>query len=413
MYPLRNTVFILIKSTLHNRQAGMGSGRVAVIGVGSYGFRPSTPEVSFQGMMFESSQRAYADANVDPRRDVDVFVDCQEDMWEGIAISDEFAPEPIGGALRPTFTVAGDGLQGVAHAYMLIKSGLANVVAVEAHGKPSEIKTLQDIYYFAMDPLHVRPLPTGNPFFIAGLDAQAFISRTGATREHLAIVAVKNRNNGLRNERAPYASRVRLDEVLSAPYSVYPMSRYEIAGFSDASITVVLASEDAARKFTDRVVWLDGVGYSTEVGSGSLEWHEWGRMPSMRNAALTAYRLAGVSNPEKDISLAEVEDRFSFMELLSVEELLLAPDGEAHRYLENGDFDFNGRLPVNPSGGSLSMGIPLEATGLGRFLEAVMQLRGEAGAHQVKGAKRAVVASWRGVPSYTSVVSVLSSDIEG
>ncbi len=384
--------------------------RVAIIGVGWYGFSPATPEVHFQGMMFESSHRAYADANVDPRRDVDVFVDCQEDMWEGIAIADEFAPEPIGGALRPTFTVAGDGLLGVAHAYMLIRSGLANVVAVEAHGKPSEIKTLQDIYRMAYDPNHVRPLPTGNPFFVAGLDAQAYMKRAGAWREHLAQVAVKNRSNGLANGRAPYAARVTLDEVMAAPYSIYPMTRYEIAGFSDASVTVVLASEEVARRFTDKVVWLDGIGYSTETGSGAIEWHEWGRMKSMREAALMAYRAAGVTgSPASSFDLAEVEDRFSFMELLSLEELMVAREGEAHRLLEQGHFNRDGPMPVNPSGGSLAMGVQLEATGLGRLLEAALQLRGEAGRHQVKGARRALVATWRGVPAYTSAVAVLSA----
>ena len=384
--------------------------RVAIIGVGWYGFSPATPEVHFQGMMFESSHRAYADANVDPRKDVDVFVDCQEDMWEGIAITDEFAPEPIGGALRPTFTVAGDGLLGVAHAYMLIRSGLANVVAVEAHAKPSEIKTLQDVYRMAFDPIHIRPLPTGNPFFLAGLDAQAYMKRTGARREHLAQVAVKNRNNGLANERAPYAARITLDEVLSAPYSVYPMTRYEIAGFSDASVTVVLASEDVAKNYTDKIVWLDGIGYSTETGTGAVEWHEWGRMKSMREAAMMAYKVAGVTgSPAGLFHLAEVEDRFSFMELLTLEELMLAQEGEAHRLLEQGHFNRDGPMPVNPSGGSLAMGVQLEATGLARLLEAVLQLRDEAGRHQIKGAERAVVAAWRGVPTYTSVVAVLSS----
>ncbi len=386
--------------------------RVAIIGVGWYGFKPSTPEVHFQGMMFESSSRAYADANVDPRKDVDVFVDCQEDMWEGIAIADEFAPEPIGGALRPTFTVAGDGLLGVAHAYMLINSGLANVVAVEAHGKPSEIKTLNDIYYFAFDPLHLRPLPTGNPFFLAGLDAQAYMARTGTPRESLALVASKNRSQGLLNERAPYAARITLDDVLRAPYAIYPMSEYEISRFSDASVTVVLASEEVARKFTDRIVWLDGIGFNTEVGTGAVELHQWGRMPSMRQAALMAYKMARIEgSPSRYFSLAEVEDRFSFMELLALEETMIAPEGQAHVSLEAGDYDFNGPLPVNPSGGSLAMGIQLEATGLGRLVEAVLQLRGEAGQHQVKGARRALVASWRGVPSYTSAVAVLSSEV--
>ncbi|MGC8566366.1 MAG: thiolase domain-containing protein [Caldisphaera sp.] len=381
--------------------------RVAIVGAGWYGFKPQTIDISFQDMMFESSSRAYS--NLDPRKDIDAFVDCQEDMWEGIAIADEFAPEPIGGALRPTYTVSGDGLQGIAHAFMLIKTGHFNVVAVESHGKPSEIKTLQDIYRFALDPLYVRPLDTKNPLFYAGLDAIAYMNRNNVKREHLAMVAVKNKTNGLRNERASFSTRIDLDNVLSYPYSIYPMSEYEIAPFSDASITFVLASEEVARKYTDFPVWLNGIGYSTETGTGVTEWHEWGRMKSMKNSALMAYKLAGIDgNPDKYFDFAEVEDRFSFMELLSLEELMIAKEGEAHKMLEKGDFNFNGYKPVNPSGGSLSMGVQLEATGLARLLEAYLQLKNQAGLHQLKGVSKALVASWRGVPTYTSAVALLS-----
>lgn len=386
---------------------GVSMSRVAIVGAGWYGFKPTTIDVSFQDMMFESSSRAYASANIDPRYDIDAFVDCQEDMWEGIAISDEFAPEPIGGALRPTFTVAGDGLEGIAHAYMLIKTGHFNVVAVESHGKPSEIKTLQDIYRFALDPLHVRPLDTGNPLFYAGLDAIAYMKRTNTKREHLAMVAVKNKNNGLRNERASFATKIDLDNVLSSSYNIYPLSNYEIAPFSDASITFVLASEEYAKKFTDNPVYIEGIGYSTETGTGATEWHEWGKMRSIRDAALMAYKLANLNgNPQ--IDFAEVEDRFSYMELLSLEESLLVKEGEAHNLLENGEFNFNGSLPVNPSGGSLSMGVQLEATGLSRLLEAYLQLTNRAGSHQLKNVRRSLVVSWRGVPTYTSIVALLS-----
>ena len=386
---------------------GVLMSRVGIVGAGWYGFKPTTIDISFQDMMFESSARAYSSAKIDPRYDVDAFVDCQEDMWEGIAISDEFAPEPIGGALRPTFTVAGDGLEGIAHAYMLIKTGHFNVVSVESHGKPSEIKTLQDIYRFALDPLHVRPLDYVNPLFYAGLDAVAYMKRTGAKREHLAMVAVKNKNNGLSNERASFSTKLDLDYVLSSNYSIYPMTNYEIAPFSDASITFVLANEEYAKKLTDNPVWIDGIGYSTETGTGATEWHEWGKMKSFRNAAIMAYKLANLNgNPQVDF--AEVEDRFSFMELLALEETMLVKEGEAHKMLEKGDFNRDGYLPINPSGGSLSMGIQLEATGLSRLLEAYLQLTGKAGNHQLKNVRRGLVASWRGVPTYTSMVALLS-----
>jgi acetyl-CoA C-acetyltransferase len=382
--------------------------RVAVVGVGWYGFKPVVPELSFREMMFEAAVRAYEDAGVDPRRDVDAFISCQEDFWEGVAISNEFAPEPIGGALRPTITITGDGLQCVGQAYMMVRSGAFKVVAVEAHAKPSGIATLQEVYEFSLDPV-IRTLKIPNPLFQAGLDAAAYMRRSGVSREHLAMVAVKNKNRGLLNPRAPHSAKVTLDEVLNSKPVVYPLTRYEIAGFTDVAINVVLASEDVARRFGDKHVWIDGVWWATEVGTGAIEWHEWGRMPSMKTAALGAYKLAGIEDPLRQTDFAEVEDRFSYMELLALEELGLGGDG-VHRLLEQGYYNPGGGYPVNPSGGSLSIGVTLEATGLSRLLEAILQLRGEAGGVQLKDVRRAIVASWRGPPTYTSAVAVVSKD---
>ncbi len=383
--------------------------RVGIIGVGWYGFRPSTPEVSFREMMFEATIRALEDAGLDARNDVDAFISCQEDFWEGIAISDEFAPEPLGGVLRPTLTIAGDGLQGIAQAYMMIKTGVFRVVLVEAHAKPSDIKTMAKIFELAMDPHYVRHLEPTNPYFLAGLEARAYMERTGAGREHLAMVAVKNKNYGLDNPRAPHAAPISIDDVLDAEPVVDPLTSYEIAPFTDAAIVFILASEDIAKRY-DKVVWIDGVGWSTETGTGATAWHEWGRMRFLRAAANMAYAQAGVANPATAFDLAEVEDRFSYTELVAIEELRLVEEGRAHRYLETGDFSREGYLPVNPSGGSLSTGVTLEATGLARLLEAVLQLRGEAHPYQIEDARRAVVASWRGPPTYTGAVLVLSSE---
>ncbi len=380
--------------------------RVAIVGAGWAGFRPQVPELSFRELVFEAAQRAYEDAGVDPREDVDAFVSCQEDYWEGIAIADEFAPEPVGGALRPTYTVAGDGLQGLAQAYMMIKSGAFDIVAVESHAKPSDIVTLDGIYDLALDPHTIRPLRVANPLFTAGLDAVAYMSRTGASRVHLAMVAAANKRMGLHNPRASYAGRVTVDDVLGAPYYIYPMTRYEVAPYTDAAVVIVLASEEAARRLTDNPVWVEGVGWSTEVGTGAVEYHKWGHMPSLKAAGLMAYRAAGIDSPTGEVGFAEVEDRFSFMELLSLEELGLAGEGEAHKMLETGDFSPGGYLPVNQSGGSLSVGVPFEALGLWRALEAYLELREHADKYDVP---RAVVASWRGPPTYTSAVAVLGA----
>lgn len=382
--------------------------KAAIIGVGWYGPRPTTPEVSFREMVFEAASRAYADAGVDPRRDVDAFISAQEDFWEGIAIADEFAPEPVGGVLRPTFTVAGDGLQALAHAVMMIETGMFDIVAVESHAKPSDIVTLGEMYDLALDPLHVRPVKPANPLFMMALDAQAYMMRTGADSSHFALVSAEERARGLNNPRASYAGKVSIDEILDSEPVMDPLTRYDIAGFADASIVLVVSRADLAEKYTSKPVYIEGVGFATETGTGTLEWHTWGRMPSMRIAALRAYSQAGIGDPLSSTDFAEVEDRASPYLLMSLEELGLAPEGEAHKLYERGEYEYDGYYPVNPSGGSLAMGVALEATGLLRLLEAVLQLRGEAGAHQLSDVERAIVASWRGPPTTTSAVVVLS-----
>ncbi len=382
--------------------------KAAIIGVGWYGLRPSTPEVSFREMVFEAATRAYADAGLDPRKDVDAFISAQEDFWEGIAIADEFAPEPVGGVLRPTFTVAGDGLQALAHAVMMVETGMFDVVAVEAHAKPSDIATLGDIIMLAHDPLHMRPIRPAHPLFMMAFDAQAYLMRTGADISHFALVSAVNRQRGLYNPRASYGARISVDEVVDADAVMEPLSRYDIAGYVDAAVVMVVAREDLAWKYTDKPVFIDGIGFATEVGTGALEWHSWGRMPSMRMAARIAYDQAGIGDPASSTDFAEVEDRASPYQLIALEELGLAPEGDAYKLLEKGEYDMDGPYPVNPSGGSLAMGVALEATGLVRLLEAVLQLRGDAGPNQLGEVNRAIVASWRGPPTTTSAVAVLS-----
>ncbi len=381
--------------------------RVAVIGIGWYGFRPVVEDASFRELMFEAAARAYEDAGgLNPRTDVDAFVSCQEDLWEGIAIADEFAPEPIGGALKPVFTTSGDGLQCVANAYMMIKTGQFDVVVAESHAKPSDIINMHDVMLFAMDPLTVRTINTPNYHALAALEAQAYMSRYNVSRETLAHVVVKDKRNALYNDRASFGANLTIDEVLSLPYSVSPLTKLDIAPFVDASVVVVLASEDVARRHTDTPVWIDGIHWITE--DPSLEFHNWEFPVHAMRAAEAAYKMAGIQDPIKELHFAEVDSRYSFKELQFIEALKLAPIGEAHKLLLEGAFDRDGLFPVNPSGGALGEGVPLEVHGLARLVDAVLQLRSEAGRMQLSRAERAIVHSWRGLPTTTSVVAVLS-----
>ena len=155
-------------------------------------FRPSTPEYNWKELMFEAASRAYADAEINPREDVDSFITCAEDYYEGFGIFDEFVPDQLGAALRPTCTVSGDGLQGLANAWMQIQTGLIDVAVVEAHSKASDIVTLDGVIEHALDPIWNKPLGA-HPFVVAGLEADAYLRATRTSPKALAAVVAKNR----------------------------------------------------------------------------------------------------------------------------------------------------------------------------------------------------------------------------
>jgi len=381
--------------------------RVAVVGVGHAGFAPVTSGVSYKELMFEAAQRAYHDAGVDPRTEVDSFVCCSEDLLEGTSIFDEYVPDQLGAMQRPVQTVAADGLFGVATGMMLIGSGLASVVAVEAHSKVSDVLTLGAIEAFALDPVLNRPLrfPT---HAVAGLDMNAFLERTGLSEEHCAMVAAKNRSNALDNTRAAYPAALAVDDVDDSAPVAWPLRELEVAARADGCIVVVLAGEERARELTEGPVWLLGAGWAS--GSPTLESRTWGEAEPVTTAARSAYRQAEITDPQEEIDLAEVDDTFAYKELQHLEALGLGDAAGLAQLLEEGELEPGGDLPVNVSGGSLGQGNLFEANGLVRLLECVEQLRDEAGERQVDEAYVAVAQSARSAPSTSAAVVVLAND---
>jgi len=370
--------------------------RVGIIGVGMTAFRPSTPEYSWKELMFEAASRAYADAGVDPRTEVDSFVTCAEDYYEGFGIFDEFTPDQLGGALRPVCTVTGDGLQGLANAFMQIQTGLIDIAVVEAHSKASDILTLEGIIEHGLDPIWNKPLG-GHPFLIAGLEADAFVRKTRTSVKALAAVVAKNRTNALRNPLAAYAAKVDAEQVLSSAERFAPLRALDIAAPADGGVVLVLASEAVARRRHANPVWIRGIGWASD--SPTLETRDWTQAAYAQLAAEMAYRLAKVRRPATEIDFAEVDDH--------LEAVGLAKKGEAGRTVLKGGYDPGGALPVNVAGGSLGCGNVFEATGLHRAAEVALQLRGDAGSHQIDGVRVGVAQSWRYIPSATGAVAVL------
>jgi acetyl-CoA C-acetyltransferase len=381
--------------------------RVAIVGVGHAGFAPITAGLSYKELTFEAALRAYDDAGIDPRKDVDSFVAVSEDFLEGTSIFDEYVPDQIGAALRPVHTVTADGLFAVAAAVMLIRSGAARMVAVEGHSKASDMLTPGSIHQFAMDPVLNRPLGV-SPLAVAGLEMNRFLEVTGTSEDQCGLVVEKNRTNALDNPLAAYPSAVTSDDVAASDPLWWPLRRLDAAERADGAVVLVLADAERAGDLTDSPIWVAGVGWSS--GSPTLESRSWDEADYVRAAANRAYEMARVGSPTRDVDLAEVDDTYSYRELMHLEALRLARPGDAGAMLEEGYFGKDGELPVNVSGGSLGQGYLFEANGLARTLECVLQLRGEAGERQIRDAGVALAQSWRGVPTTSSAVAVYASD---
>jgi acetyl-CoA C-acetyltransferase len=409
------------------------SRKVAVVGVGYTDFNSMTPELNWKEFMFEACQKAYMDAGVDPREDVNSFITCAEDYWEGFSIFDEFVPDQIGATLRPCCTVCGDGLYGLGNAYMQIMTGQLDMVAVEAHSKISDLLTCGDIGLFAYDPIFERPISGPierqhfagspgytkeapkpivgktdekeriHPYFLAGLEMQQYLRKTGTTEEQCAKVVVKNKMNAFNNPIAEYEANISVDNVMNSEYLFKPVKKLDISPNVDGAIAFVLASEEAAKKLDVEPIWLKGFGWCSEtpwLSSRSMDANY------ATLASKMAYKMAGITDPKKEINIAELDDRFSYKELQHLEAIGLAKPGEAGKMLDSGDLDAKGSLPTNVSGGSLGMGNCFEATGLQKALEIILQLRGHAGKRQVTGAETGIAQSWRGIPSGSGAVAI-------
>lgn len=378
--------------------------RIAVVGVGLTQLRSITPDVSYKEMMFEAATKACADAGLNPRKDIDTFVTCAEDYIEGVSIADEYVPDQLGSALRQMHTIAGDGLHGVAAAWMQLATGRFGTALVEAHSKASNMLTPDGIHACAQDPVFVRPLAL-NTHFVAGLEMNRFCQEAGIGSRQCNAVVAKNRRNALANPIAGRAALLQAADFDSAAPVSWPLNELDIAQPVDGAIVLILATESRARSLGGKPVWLDGVGWCN--GSPNLESRDWANPEYVGRAASRACRAAGIQSPADQIDFAEIDDTYSYKELQHLAALGFCSPAEAGAWTEQGRTSPRGRLPVNPSGGALGMGYMYEGTGLLRMAMAVQQLRGDAGPFQLDNPRTALVQSWRGVPTASAAVAVL------
>lgn len=241
------------------------------------------------------------------------------------------------------------------------------------------------------------------------LAASRYLEEYGVTPEQLAQVAVKNRRHGTRNPRAQHAAAVTLEEVLASRPIAEPLTRLQCSSISDGAAAAVIGPP--------RGVARDVPIASSVLRSGGLWDHRSGRVWGWDIVARTAAESldrAGVSID--DVDVFEVHDAFTIGEIVTTEAIGLAAEGQGGALVASTETELGGCAPVNPSGGLLSRGHPLGATGMAQVAEIVWQLRGEAEGRQVEGARLGMVETMgggvSGIDGNACVVAVLGRTAE-
>ncbi len=217
---------------------------------------------------------------------------------------------------------------------------------------------------------------------VFGQAGMEHMRKYGTTQTHFAKVAVKNHKHSTRNPLSQYQMETPLEQVLGARVVAYPNTLYMCCPTGDGAAAAVLVSAKKARELGATVKVLASVLTSDPWTDRDLSFPDISTLT--RNAAKQAYERAGVG-PD-DLDLVELHDCFATAELLHYENLGLCKDGEAGRLIDEGETSWGGRIPVNVSGGLLSKGHPLGATGVANIYEVTQHLRGRAGDRQVEGA---------------------------
>ena len=388
--------------------------RVAIIGIGLTNLE-GREDLSHKELLFQATRRALTDAGIS-RNDIGSAFTTSYDLLEGRSLSNQFSLDAIGGVMKPCDLRLGeDGIYGVCAAYMEVMAKPSDIVVVGSVQKASERRekenAFQNIVLASLEPVYNRPVCntvpiSGLEYALAAMEARWYLHRYGISEEQTAKVAAKNHKNATKNPRAKNAKKYSVKDVLNSEVLSWPIKRLEAAEMTDAACALVIASEEVAKRITDKPVWITGVGWCS--GTSYIESRDLSSSPYIRAAAQHAYNMAGIKHPAKEIDVAEIYDTYAYKELQYYEALGFCGEGGAGRLIDEGITELGGALPVNPSGGLLGEGNAVGTSGLIRAAYAAYQVRGEAGDFQVPGAEVAVAQGWGGIPTYCGGVVVLS-----
>ncbi|HEX9775675.1 MAG TPA: acetyl-CoA acetyltransferase [Actinomycetota bacterium] len=360
--------------------------RVAIVGIGE-SRSGEVPDATHWQLHREAASAAFVDAGLSPA-DVDGLFSCGADLMHPVQLGEYLGLRPdyvdgtqVGGSSWEFF---------VHHAIGAIEAGLCDVALLNyATTSRSDLKRKTRSANVAIDARGPAQFESAYGHTVIGRHAMAatrHMHEFGTTPEQLAAIAVQARANAALNPNAMYRDPLTVEDVLSSREICSPLHKLDCCIRSDGGGAVLLVGEDRARSLNKEPVWLLGAGEATSHHTMS-EWKDFTESPARRSAR-RAFAMAGVKPDEIDV--VQVYDSFTITVLLTLEAMGFCSRGEGGAFVENGRLLIDGDLPTNTDGGGLSSNHP-GMRGIFLIIEAVRQLRGEAGDRQVKRAQLAAV----------------------
>ena len=233
-------------------------------------------------------------------------------------------------------------------------------------------------------------------------------------RDAMTHVAYKNHVNGAKNPRAQFRKEISKEKIAASPLVAGRLGVMDCSGVSDGSACALIVRAEDALQYTDKPMYVKGLSMVAGPASGPIDpSYDYTTFPEVERSARDAYQQAGVTDPRREISMAEVHDCFTPTELVLMEDMGFSERGQAWRDELDGVFDLDGELPINPDGGLKSFGHPVGASGLRMLFECWLQFRGEAGDRQLDQPRLAMTHNLGGRPgACVSFVAIVGAELD-
>lgn len=392
--------------------SGLG-GRVAIIGTGTIKFGENFHQ-SLTDMIYEAVGLALADARVERGQLEAAWLGCYEPFLYGFeGNSGAFVSDTLNLFPIPVTRVAAycaTGIEAVRNAALAVASGAYDLVLAVGAEKMREVPSRGSLVAQAVNRGHPVLAKGRTAPGMFALLASRYFKEYGASEEALAAVATKNHHHGSLNPKAHFQKPISAEMHARAPRVAEPLGLFDCCPTTDGAAACVLTRTELAPRYTDRYTVLRGIAYAVTAGYWNTQFDPaWGftSFRSAREAARAAYAMAGVTNPAKQIKVAECHDCFTITEIVNYEDLGFFEPGAGWRAAVAGETRLGGSLPVNTSGGLKSCGHPIGASGVRMINNIHDQLVGRAGKMQVPGADMGLAHNLGG-PGSVSAVAVLS-----